>query len=108
MATVMATGSLPLLRNGDSGPSVRFLEQLLSSIYWFSRGKNWPTLITENVIFDAKYDDQCERIVREFQQNYNAVFPWPAPTIAVDGEVGPETWQALGDAMFRYTYVVFP
>ncbi|WP_009543781.1 peptidoglycan-binding domain-containing protein [Crocosphaera subtropica] len=107
MATVMATEKLPLLKNGDSGSSVRFLEQLLSSIYWFSQRPNWPTLITENVIFDAKYDDQCQKIVKEFQQNYNANFPAPAPHITVDGIVGPETWQALGDAIFRYTYA-FP
>ena len=106
MATVMATGSLPLLRNGDSGPSVRFLEQLLTSIYRFGQRTSGPILITEDIIFDARYDDQCERIVREFQQNYNAVFPWPAPNITVDGIVGPQTWQALGDAIFRYTYVV--
>ncbi|MDJ0728414.1 MAG: peptidoglycan-binding domain-containing protein [Crocosphaera sp.] len=106
MATVMATGNLPLLREGDSGSSVRFLEQLLSSIYWFSQRRNWPILITENVIFDARYDDQCARIVTEFQQNYNATFPSPAPNITVDGIVGPETWQALGDAIFRYTYAM--
>lgn len=107
MPTAMATGNLPLLRKGDSGASVRFLEQLLSSIYWFSLRPHWPTLITENVIFDGKYDEQCERIVAEFQANYNSTFPAPAPNILVDGIVGPQTWQALGDTIFRYTYA-FP
>ena len=96
---------LPTLRNGDSGDDVRFLEQLLSSIFWFSISRpNGPSLITTNVIFDAQYDDQCEEIVREFQTNYNVTFPFPAPDIAVDGIVGPQTWRALGDAIFRYTY----
>ncbi len=105
MATAIATKNLPLLRRGDSGDSVRFLEQLLSSIYWFSQKPNAPVLITENVRFDGIYDDQCERIVKEFQANYNSTFPAPAPNIAVDGEVGPQTWTALGDAIFRYTYL---
>ncbi len=104
MATTMATTDLPLLQKGDSGDSVRFLEQLLSSIYWFGQRPNWPILISTNVIFDAVYDDQCKQIVEEFQQNYNSTFPAPAPNIQVDGIVGPETWQALGDAIFRYTY----
>lgn len=98
---------LPTLRNGDSGDDVRFLEQLLSSIFWFSLKPNWPTLITTNVIFDAQYDSQCEDIVKEFQTNYNSTFPFPAPNITVDGVVGPQTWRALGDAIFRYTYA-FP
>ncbi len=40
MATTMATTDLPLLQKGDSGDSVRFLEQLLSSIYWFGQRPN--------------------------------------------------------------------
>jgi peptidoglycan hydrolase-like protein with peptidoglycan-binding domain len=105
MATAIATKNLPLLRRGDSGDSVRFLEQLLSSIYWFSQKPNAPVLVTENVRFDGIYDDQCERIVKEFQANYNSTFPAPAPHIAVDGEAGEQTWKALGDAIFRYTYL---
>ncbi|MGK7939498.1 MAG: peptidoglycan-binding protein [Crocosphaera sp.] len=97
---------LPTLRNGDSGDDVRFLEQLLSSIFWFSELRpNGPSLITTNVIFDGKYDNQCEEIVREFQTKYNSTFPFPAPDITVDGIVGPQTWRALGDAIFRYTYI---
>ena len=105
ISTTNATKNLPLLRKGDSGDSVRFLEQLLSSIYWFSQKINAPTLMNENVRFDGIYDEQCERIVKEFQANYNSTFPAPAPNIAVDGEVGPQTWKALGDAIFRYTYL---
>ncbi|MBV6627192.1 MAG: peptidoglycan-binding protein [Rivularia sp. (in: Bacteria)] len=104
-ATATATANLPLLKKGDSGDSVRFLEQLLSSIYWFSQKPNAPILITENVKFDGVYDEQCQQIVKEFQVNYNSTFPAPAPNIAVDGEVGEQTWKALGDAIFRYTYL---
>ena len=103
-SSTLQQGALTTLQKGDSGDSVRFLEQLLSSIYWFSLRPNWPTLISTNVIFDAVYDDQCKQIVEEFQQNYNSTFPSPAPNIQVDGIVGPQTWQALGDAIFRYTY----
>ncbi len=103
--TAPATSNLPLLKKGNSGDSVRFLEQLLSSICWFSQKPNSPTLITENVKFDGLYDEQCQVIVKEFQANYNSTFPAPAPNISVDGEVGPQTWKALGDAIFRYTYL---
>ena len=96
--------ALPILRKGDSGDSVRFLEQLLSSIYWFGLPVGKPSLITTNISFDANYDDETKAIVTEFQTNYNATFPFPAPDITVDGIVGPETWKALGDAIFKYTY----
>ena len=105
MTTVTVTANLPLLRRGDSGDSVRFLEQLLSSIYWFSQKQNAPILINENVKFDGIYDDQCERIVKEFQANYNSTFPAPAPNLAVDGESVSQSCKALGDAIFRYTYL---
>jgi peptidoglycan hydrolase-like protein with peptidoglycan-binding domain len=100
----MANLELPTLREGDSGDAVRFLEQLLASIYWFSQRPGYPTLITTNVKFDAKYDNQCKQIITEFQQNYNATFPFPAPEITVDGITGPQTWKALGDTIFKYTY----
>ena len=97
-------GELPILKEGDSGDSVRFLEQLLSSVYWFGLPIGRPTLVNELVNFDAVYDAQCKRIVTEFQTNYNSTFPFPALNITVDGEVGPQTWTALGDAIFKYTY----
>ena len=103
-STTFQKEGLTTLKKGDNGDSVRFLEQLLSSIYWFSQRPNWPTLISTNVVFDAVYDEQCEQVVKDFQQNYNSNFPSPAPNIKVDGIVGPETWKALGDAIFRYTY----
>jgi peptidoglycan hydrolase-like protein with peptidoglycan-binding domain len=100
----MATPELPTLREGDSGDAVRFLEQLLASIYWFSLEPSHPKLITTLVNFDGKYDNQSKQVVTEFQQNYNAIFPYPAPNITVDGITGPETWKALGDAIFKFTY----
>ncbi len=103
-STLSASQTLPILKQGDSGDAVRFLEQLLSSIYWFGLPIGKPSLITTNVTFDGEYDSQCKQIVTEFQQNYNASFPFPAPDITVDGEVGPQTWKALGDAIFKYTY----
>ncbi|MDJ0518026.1 MAG: peptidoglycan-binding domain-containing protein [Trichodesmium sp. MO_231.B1] len=102
--STMTVSTLPLLKEGDSGDAVRFLEQLLSSIYWFGVQQGRPSLITTNVKFDAQYDNQCQQIVTEFQANYNAIFPFPSPDITVDGVVGPETWKALGDAIFKYTY----
>jgi peptidoglycan hydrolase-like protein with peptidoglycan-binding domain len=100
----MATPALPTLQEGDSGDAVRFLEQLLASIFWFSLRPGAPALITTNVTFDGNYDSQCKQIITEFQQNYNATFPFPAPNITVDGITGPQTWKALGDAIFKYTY----
>ena len=101
---IMATITLPTLQQGDNGDAVRFLEQLLSSIYWFSLSPSRPTLITTNVTFNAEYDDDTKAIVIEFQTNYNSTFPFPSPDITVDGVVGPQTWKALGDAIFKYTY----
>ena len=65
-ATATATKNLPLLIKGDNGDSVRFLEQLLSSIYWFSTKPNAPILINENVFLDCVYDEQCVLIVNFF------------------------------------------
>jgi peptidoglycan hydrolase-like protein with peptidoglycan-binding domain len=100
----MAAIELPTLREGDSGDTVRFLEQLLASIYWYGQRPGYPTLITTIVTLDAKYDNQCKQIITEFQQNYNATFPYPSPDIVVDGITGPQTWKALGDAIFKYSY----
>ncbi|NEN90890.1 MAG: peptidoglycan-binding protein [Okeania sp. SIO3H1] len=102
--STMTGSTLPTLKNGDSGDAVRFLEQLLSSIYWFGLQQGRPSLITNLVIFDAQYDSQCQQVVTEFQKNYNAIFPFPSPDITVDGVVGPQTWKALADAIFKYTY----
>jgi len=104
MTTTISMATLPVLKKGNSGDSVRFLEQLLTSLFWFSQQPNSPILVTENVKFDAEYDEQCERIVKEFQANYNSTFPAPAPNILVDGVVGEQTWKALVDAIFKYTY----
>ena len=103
-STLSVANTLPVLQEGDSGDTVRFLDQLLSSIYWFGLSTGKPSLITTNVFFDAQFDSQCKQIVIEFQKNYNAAFPFPAPDITVDGIVGPQTWKALGDAIFKYTY----
>ncbi len=102
--STMTVSTMPVLKEGDSGDAVRFLEQLLSSIFWFGLPVGRPTLITDNVRFDAQYDSQTKQMVAEFQKNYNATFPFPSPDIRVDGVVGPETWKALGDAIFKYTY----
>ena len=96
--------TLPNLKQGDSGEDVRFLEQLLSSLFWFGQQPGKPKLVDNLVSFDAKYDAQTSDLVSEFQNNYNLTFPSPAPNITVDGLVGEETWRALGDAIFRYTY----
>ncbi len=100
MTASTVTPVLPLLKEGDSGDAVRFLEQLLVSIWWFSRDRY--NLIHTEVSFDAKYDSITTQAVREFQENYNRSFP--SPDIIVDGIVGEQTWQALGDAIFRATY----
>lgn len=100
----MTTPNVPILQKGDNGDAVRFLEQLLSSIFWFGNQPGNPSLVKNLVTFDGNYDDECKAIVEEFQANYNTTFPVPAPDIDVDGIVGPQTWQALGDSIFKYTY----
>ncbi len=104
MNAIIPTTKLPILIKGDSGDSVRFLEQLLSSIYYFSLRPNWPTLISDNVTCNSVYDDQCKNIVEDFQKNYNAIFPSQAKNITVNGVVDSQTWQALVDTIFMYTY----
>ncbi|MBW4622685.1 MAG: peptidoglycan-binding protein [Cyanosarcina radialis HA8281-LM2] len=100
----MAIQTLPILKQGDSGEAIRFLEQLLSSLYWGFKGNPGMGLVQTLVTFDGNYDSQTTKAVREFQENYNITFPPPAPNIQVDGQVGEETWRALGDAIFRATY----
>lgn len=108
MTTTRSTNNLPLLQKGDSGDSVRFLEQLLLSIYWFGTDSNKINnipeprpLINKLEPFNAVYDQNTANIVEQFQRNYNQAL---RENILVDGIVGPQTWRALGDAIFKYTF----
>lgn len=100
----MATPTLPELKEGDSGEAVRFLEQLLVSLWYTFDRPPGTGLIQTRVSFDAKYDSLTVQAIKEFQKNYSQAFPPPSPDLKVDGVVGEKTWQALGDAIFRATY----
>ena len=72
--TLLTLPTYPTLRRGNSGAYVRFMQQLLES-----------KLIPVGTI-DGIFGSRTENAVREFQENNG---------LAVDGIVGPNTWQAL-------------
>ncbi len=69
-----------VLQVGATGDYVRFLQSYLNRINsYYSYG--WPTLT-----IDGKYGSNCYSVVMMFQASAGC---------AVDGKVGPETWNAL-------------
>lgn len=101
----MSSIVLPTLNKGDKGDAVRFLEQILAALYWtfdFPVSRQGSGYIDTEVDFDAVYDDSTVKAVKEFQDEYNRRRK-PAVLLAVDGSVGPETWKALGDAIYHET-----
>lgn len=73
--------NMPVLKNGDSGEAVRFLEQLLICYGYLSKNE-----------FDAKFDADTKKAVEAFQK---------AQKLTADGIVGQLTWRALGSACKR-------
>ncbi len=73
--------NMPVLKNGDSGEAVRFLEQLLICYGYLSKNE-----------FDAKFDADTLKAVESFQKDRK---------LKVDGIVGQLTWRALGSACKR-------
>ena len=77
-----ATGiNMPVLKNGDSGEAVRFLEQLLICYGYLSKSE-----------FDANFDADTKKAVEAFQK---------VQKLKVDGVVGQITWRALGSVCKR-------
>ncbi|KAM3113117.1 peptidoglycan-binding domain-containing protein [Phormidesmis sp. 146-33] len=72
-STPTATATDPMLRQGDSGAAVTELQQLLNA-----KGAN--------IAVDGDFGEATRAAVVKFQQQNR---------IAVDGIVGPQTWQAL-------------
>lgn len=68
--------NMPVLKNGDAGEAVRFLEQLLICYGYLSKNE-----------FDAKFDADTKKAVEAFQK---------VQKLTVDGVVGQSTWRALG------------
>jgi peptidoglycan hydrolase-like protein with peptidoglycan-binding domain len=66
---------LPVLKRGDKGEAIRFLQQMLLALNYIS-----------NDSFDANFSQEIDDAVREFQKVAN---------IRVDGEVGSNTWGKL-------------
>ena len=71
--------NMPVLKLGDSGEAVRFLEQLLICY-------GYPNS------FNAQFDADTKKAVEAFQK---------AQKLTVDGVVGKNTWRALGSACKR-------
>lgn len=83
--TSTPTATDPMLRQGDSGAAVTELQQLLNA-----KGAN--------IAVDGDFGDATRAAVVQFQQQNR---------LAVDGIVGPQTWQALRrDASIRLTDAV--
>jgi peptidoglycan hydrolase-like protein with peptidoglycan-binding domain len=77
-ATVTPTASginMPVLKQGDSGEAVRFLEQLLIRRYGYN-----------SIVFDGNFNTSTTQAVKNFQTTYGLVS---------DGIVGKMTWRAL-------------
>jgi peptidoglycan hydrolase-like protein with peptidoglycan-binding domain len=72
---------MPILKSGDSGEAVRFLEQLLIC-YGYLNSKE----------FDGKFDADTKKAVETFQKDNK---------LTADGVVGQKTWRALGSACKR-------
>lgn len=72
--TLLSLPQYPILRNGDKGNFVRFLQQLLESKFIPVGG------------IDGMFGSKTETAVKNFQQNNGLV---------VDGIVGPNTWREI-------------
>jgi len=77
----------PLFRRGDSGPAVAEIQGKLELLGLLPPPgeRSLPNL-------DARFDDECDRAVRSFQQQRG---------LSVDGIVGPATYRALDEARWR-------
>ncbi|OKH40545.1 hypothetical protein NIES2119_02735 [[Phormidium ambiguum] IAM M-71] len=71
--------SMPILKVGNSGEAVRFLQQVLIALGY-------------SIPFDAVFGNKTKKAVEKFQQ---------ASGLGVDGIVGPKTWRALGEAILK-------
>lgn len=79
-AQTTASKELPVLRKGDAGGAVKFLQNLLISLGYFNKD-----LRTGNFL------DQTEQAVKNFQEEYN---------LQVDGIVGVKTWDSLSGVLW--------
>jgi peptidoglycan hydrolase-like protein with peptidoglycan-binding domain len=79
-AQVTATKELPVLKRGDTGGSVRLLQNIL-----ISQGYLNPDLRTGNFL------DNTENAVRNFQNDFS---------LTSDGIVGAKTWDVLGNVLW--------
>ncbi|WP_460206898.1 peptidoglycan-binding domain-containing protein [Scytonema sp. NUACC21] len=76
-----AVRELPTVRRGDTGSSVRLLQNILISLGYLARDLN-----TGNFL------EQTDLAVRNFQSDNS---------LRVDGVVGPRTWDLLGALLWE-------
>ena len=74
------------MKLGTKGESIRLLQQFLICYmgYYY-------------VPFNAYFDPETEQAVREFQDYYNYLGKSNPNYLNVDGEVGEQTWRAIGN-----------
>ncbi|MEI2577656.1 peptidoglycan-binding domain-containing protein [Scytonema sp. PRP1] len=82
MTTAIQSATLPVLQNGDTGEAVRLLQQLLITFNYLDKDQ-----------FDAKFGQNTKNAVIQFQRFWFGQDPSKQ-----DGIVGPNTWDALGEA----------
>jgi len=75
----------PTIRKGDSGEDVRYCQQLLMKLGYDLSPYN----------DDGKFGTRTYNAVKDFQRTHTTS---DGQKLAVDGVVGPQTWQALIDA----------
>lgn len=85
VATAYTDITLPTLRRGDRGRSVRMLQQILSD-NGFLGAAGVRLGNPSGAVVDGAYGAITESAVRDLQQRYN---------IPVTGQVNPVTWEVL-------------
>ncbi|GAA6614993.1 peptidoglycan-binding domain-containing protein [Scytonema sp. NUACC26] len=76
-----AVRELPSIKRGDTGSSVRLLQNILIALGYLDRNLN-----TGNFL------EQTDQAVRNFQSDNS---------LRVDGIVGPRTWDVLGGLLWE-------
>ncbi|NEO27436.1 MAG: peptidoglycan-binding protein [Kamptonema sp. SIO4C4] len=88
ISTSIDTNTLPTLKEGDSGLSVKLLQKLLIEIYDY-----------DYVVYDAYFGNPTKQAVQQFQREYDHTVEYklPEPSYNDYGMVNQITWQALAE-----------
>lgn len=86
IATAYTNATLPTLRRGDQGQSVRMLRQILTDNGFMSAAASRMRLPQSYPFISNDYDLVVEDAIKDLQRRYN---------LPADGVVGPTTWEVL-------------